>query len=84
MTQWEVVLKKTEGKELNDLLGGFWADFEAWIRKTIGSDFIWSIRPFDSEQNREMVMEDICKELAKNDGIFPKKGPWIERYESER
>jgi hypothetical protein len=77
-------LKIPEGKELEDLLGGSWADFEAWIRKTIGSNFIWSIRPFDSAQNREMVMEAICKELEKSDGIFPKKGPWIERYEAEK
>jgi hypothetical protein len=44
----------------------------------------WSIRPFDSSENREMVIEAICRELEKNEGVFPKKGSWIERYEADK
>ena len=77
-------MKIHQDEDLEELLGGSWTDFEAWIRKTVGSDFIWSIRPVDSTQNREMVIEAIYRELKKNDGIFPKKGPWIELCKADK
>ncbi len=33
----EIVLKIAGDKELEDLLGGSWADFEAWIRKAMAA-----------------------------------------------
>ena len=40
-----------------------WEEFEAWIRKTIGGEFRWKIRPQDNASNREMVAA-IHAELA--------------------
>ena len=34
-----------------------WEEFEAWIRKTIGGEFRWKIRPQDNASNREMVAD---------------------------
>jgi len=36
-----------------------WEQFEEEIRKTIASDFIWKIRPGDTDANRQAVMEPI-------------------------
>ena len=51
-----------------------WEQFEEIIRKTIGSDFIWKIRPRDTEANRQAVMESIEKTLAEHNGSFPDEG----------
>jgi len=36
----------------NQILDCPWDKFEEIIRKTIGSDFVWKIRPGDTEGNR--------------------------------
>lgn len=51
-----------------------WEQFEEIIRKTIGSDFIWKIRPRDTEANRQAVMESIERTLAEHNGSFPDEG----------
>jgi hypothetical protein len=70
-----------KGKELDEVLNGPWERFEEWIRKTIGGNFTWSLRPFDSPENRQMVMDAIVDEIKRKGGTFPKKGPWVERLE---
>ena len=51
-----------------------WDQFEEIIRKTIGSDFIWKIRPGDTDANRQAVMESIERILKEHNGSFPEKG----------
>jgi hypothetical protein len=41
-----------------------WEQFEEIIRKAIGSDFTWKIRPRDTEANRQAVMESIDRTLG--------------------
>ncbi len=51
-----------------------WDKFEEIIREAIGSDFVWKIRPGDTENNRQAVMESIERMLKEHDGSFPEKG----------
>jgi len=51
-----------------------WEKFEEIIREAIGSDFVWKIRPSDTEGNRQAVMESIERMLKEHDGSFPEKG----------
>ena len=51
-----------------------WEQFEEIIRKTIGSDFIWKIRPRDTEANRQARLESSERTLAEHNGSFPGKG----------
>lgn len=51
-----------------------WEQFEEIIRKAIGSDFIWKIRPGDTAANRVAVMESIERMLREHNGSFPEKG----------
>ena len=51
-----------------------WEQFEEIIRNAIGSDFIWKIRPGDTEANRQAVMESIERMLREHNGSFPEKG----------
>jgi hypothetical protein len=51
-----------------------WEQFEEMIKKAIGSDFIWKIRPRDSEDNRQMVMESVKRMLREHNGRFPEEG----------
>ena len=51
-----------------------WEQFEEIIRNAIGSDFIWKIRPGDTEANRQAVMESIERTLKAHNGSFPEKG----------
>ena len=60
-------------------LNGTWEDFEDWIRKMIGSDFRWRVRPEDSRMNREMIADLILGEIKRNEGVFPKSNVFIER-----
>ncbi len=48
-----------------------WEEFEEKIKKAIGSDFIWKIRPGDTEANRQAVMESIERMLGEHNGSFP-------------
>ena len=51
-----------------------WEQFEEIIRKAIGSDFIWKIRPGDTAANRLAVMESIERMLREHNGSFPEEG----------
>ena len=51
-----------------------WEQFEEIIRKAIGTNFIWKIRPRDTEANRLAVMESIERTLGEHSGSFPGKG----------
>ena len=48
--------------------------FEEIIRKAIGTNFIWKIRPRDTEANRQAVMESIERTLGEHNGSFPDEG----------
>ncbi len=56
-----------------------WEEFENWIRKSIGGDFRWKIRPLDNPSNRVMVTDTIKDAIKRNDGVFPDKNSFIER-----
>jgi hypothetical protein len=62
-------------------LEGTWEEFEAWIRDTLGSDFVWKIRPADTRSNREMIATLIKNSMARNNGVFPGSDAFIERVE---
>ena len=51
-----------------------WEQFEEIIRKAIGTNFIWKIRPRDTEANRQAVMESIERTLGEHSGSFPDEG----------
>jgi len=51
-----------------------WEQFEEIIREAIASDFIWKIRPGDTDANRQAVMESIERMLREHNGSFPEKG----------
>jgi len=51
-----------------------WEQFEKIIRKAIGTNFIWKIRPRDTEANRQAVMESIERTLGEHSGSFPDEG----------
>ncbi len=56
------------------IIDGQWEQFEEVIRKAIGTDFIWKVRPRDTEATRLAVMESIERMLREQNGIFPEKG----------
>jgi hypothetical protein len=59
-----------------------WERFEEIILEKIGSDFTWRIRPRDTEENRQAVMESILSIMTESNGTFPAKGnAFIEPYE---
>ena len=64
---------------MGDYLDGSWLDFEAWIRREIGSDFRWKVRPMDSPSKRRLVAELILDTQRRNKGVFPKNDAFIER-----
>ena len=51
-----------------------WKEFEELIKEAIGSDFLWKIRPRDTQVNRQAVMESIEKMVGNNNGSFPDGG----------
>jgi hypothetical protein len=55
--------------------------FEAWIRKIIGSDFRWKVRPRDKPSNRKMITDLIQDTMKRNNGVFPKSDGFIERVD---
>ncbi len=61
-----------------------WEQFEEIIRKPIGSDFIWKIRPRDTEANRQAVLESIERTLAEHNGSFPDEGDTLIEPEKRR
>ena len=56
------------------ILGCPWEQFEEIIREVIGSSFIWKIRPADTGDNRQAVMESIERTLREQNGSFPEEG----------
>ena len=56
-----------------------WETFEAWIRDTIGGDFLWRIRPRDTLMNREMVANAILLDKERGDGVFLEGNTFIKR-----
>ena len=69
-------------KLMNKHLSGSWEEFEEWIRRTIGSDFRWGVRPPDTRLNREMISEQIRSTMKGNKGVFPSKDAFIERVDT--
>ncbi len=51
-----------------------WEQFEELIKEAIGSDFIWKIRPRDTEANRQAVVESIERMLGEHNGGFSDEG----------
>jgi len=64
---------------MEDYLKGSWLDFEAWIRREIGSEFRWKVRPMDTPSKRSLVAELILDSQRRNKGVFPKNDAFIER-----
>ena len=56
------------------IIGCSWDQFEEIFREAIGSDYIWKIRPGDTDANRQAVMESIERMLREHEGIFPEEG----------
>ena len=48
-----------------------WKEFEELIKEAIGSDFLWKIRPRDTQVNRQTVMDSIERMVGNNNGSFP-------------
>jgi hypothetical protein len=68
---------------MDKYLDGTWEEFEQWIRFTIGSDFLWRIRPLDRRSNRQMVADMVRTDIEKNSGVFPAHNSFIERKQQE-
>jgi hypothetical protein len=51
-----------------------WKEFEELIKEAIGSDFLWKIRPRDTQVNRQTVMDSIERMVGNNNGSFPEGG----------
>ncbi len=64
---------------MDKYLDGSWEEFEQWIRFTIGSDFLWRVRPLDRQSNRQMVVDQINSLIDRNNGVFPARNSFIER-----
>jgi len=63
---------------MEEYLKGSWPEFEEWIRKEIGSDFRWKVRPMDTPSKRRMVAELILDTQRRNKRVFPRNDPFIE------
>ncbi len=66
---------------MDEYLNSSWEEFEVWIRRTIGSDFRWKVRPLDNPSNRKMIAGLVQDALKRNNGVFPKNDAFIERIE---
>ncbi len=66
------------------ILSCSWEEFEEMIRKAVGSDFIWKIRPRGTEVNRQAVMESVERMLREHNGTFPKEGDMFIEPEKEK
>jgi len=63
---------------MDEYVNSSWEEFEAWIRRTIGSDFRWKVRPLDKSSSRKMIAGLIQDALNRNNGVFPKNDAFIE------
>ncbi len=68
-----------KGKQLKQLLTGSWQEFEAWIRDALNGEFLWKVRPRDTPENREAVIESICSAIERHGGSFPERDAFLER-----
>jgi hypothetical protein len=66
---------------MDEYLTCTWEEFEAWIRRTIGSNFRWKIRPFDNYSNPRMIADLIRDAMKRNNGVFPRNDTFIEPVE---
>ena len=66
---------------MDEYLNSSWKEFEAWVRRTIGSGFRWKVRPCDNPSNRKMIAGLIQDALKRNNGVFPKNDAFIEPIE---
>jgi hypothetical protein len=66
---------------MEEYLQGSWRDFEEWIRREIGSNFRWKVRPMDTPYKRRMVAELILDVRRRNKGVFPPRDAFIERID---
>jgi hypothetical protein len=67
----------------NILLSCNWNKFEAWIRKQVGGDFSWKIRPMETEKSREIIIDSLKMAIRNNNGVFPEEGyMFIEKSET--
>ena len=60
-------------------LVGTWQEFEDWIKGTIESDFQWRVRPRDTRENRQMIVDLILDDTKRNNGVFPDENAFIKR-----
>ena len=56
------------------ILSCSWDEFEDWIKQKIKGDFSWKLRPMDTKNSREIIIESIEMSIANNNGIFPETG----------
>ena len=57
-----------------NFLSGTWEEFEGWVKKRIGGEISWKVRPRDTKVNRMIVAESILDTLDRNGGDFPPTG----------
>ena len=63
---------------------GSWEDFESWIKAKVGGEFLWKVRPMDTEVNRMAVALSIVETMENNGGTFPWSGNiFLERETDE-
>ena len=63
---------------MEEHLKGSWLEFEDWIRKEIGSQFRWKVRPMDTPSKRRLVADWILDTQRRNKGVIPRNDPFIE------
>ena len=73
------IIQRLSKRTMNKYLDGSWNEFEQWIRFTIGSDFLWRVRPLDRQSNRQMVADQVLYDIKRNKGVFPASNSYIER-----
>jgi len=69
---------------MDQYLSGTWEEFEAWIRRTIGSNFRWRVRPLDNLSNRKMIADLIRDAMNRNNSVFPTNDTFIEPPEESK
>jgi hypothetical protein len=73
---------ETSGRSEDDFgraFGGSWEAFEAWVRQTIGGDFVWKLLWRDTPAHRQMIVDSIRSAMAANGGLFPEADTFLER-----
>jgi hypothetical protein len=78
------IVRSLRMSDIDKYLDGTWEEFEQWIRFTIGSDFVWRIRPLDRQSTRQMVAYTVRADIEKHNGVFPAHNSFIERKQQEK